>query len=209
MDDNGDSKTLHEMVDAVRGDVVQLGNVLERYRVRLVPVVIATGVYRGVEDVVQEALLKIIQAVNDKKLRLLSGPQFRSWAHSIARNCAIDALRRERRQPRRLESLFGDESWSGASVATDPTPSGALQAQEAMAELQRREADRFEKIASLRKLDQALVWMREHDRMTFVAIADRMSQDLGVQVQADALRMRYRRLVDAHLGPPLSGPADD
>ncbi|MBL9076750.1 MAG: sigma-70 family RNA polymerase sigma factor [Planctomycetes bacterium] len=208
MEQDSDPKTLLEMVEAVRGDTAQLGKVLERYRVRLIPVVIATGVYRGAEDVVQEALLKIVQAVNDRKLQLLSGPQFRSWAHNIARNCAIDALRRERRQPRRLESLFGDERWSGAIAGPDATPSGALQAKEGMAELQRREAERFERIAGLRKLDQALVWMREHDGMTFVAIAERMSQDLGVTVQADALRMKYRRLVETHLGPPLSGPID-
>ena len=192
--------TLHEMMDALRGDSDSLGHVLERYRVRLAAAVIAAGAYRNVDDIVQEALLKIMKAVRAGKLQLGSIEQFRGWAHTIAHNCALDALRQQQRQPRHLTSVFGSGDGSALAPAEriggrEPSPSLNASSREELDEIRRRYAARLEAIADLRQPDQMLVWMRERDDMTFAAIARELGDCLGKQLTEDAMRMRYTRLV--------------
>ena len=199
-------RTLHEMLDAMRGDADSLGRVLDRYRVRLAAAAIAAGAYRNVDDIVQEAMLRIVTAVRDGKLQLGSIEQFRSWAHTIARNCALDALRQQQREPRHIASVFRD-SRSGSApqriAGHEPSPSMHACGREALEELRRKHEARLEAIAELREPDQMLVWMRERDGMTFTAIASELGQCLGVPLKEDAMRMRYSRLLKERLGPPV------
>ncbi|MFO1078284.1 MAG: sigma factor [Planctomycetota bacterium] len=197
------------------GDTESLGRVLERYRVRLGAVVIATGVYHNVEDVVQEALLKIVQAVRTGRVQLRSLEQFRGWAHAVARNCALDTLRARRREPRRFSSIFGGAGDSTADAAgriagDGVTPSVHARSREELQALRHAFAERCERIAGLRRPDQILVWMRERDGLTFQQIAGEFAARHGVEVSEDAMRVRYGRLCKDRIGPfqPEPPPPD-
>lgn len=211
MQPNEESQTILQMVAAMAGDAGSLGSVLERYRVRLAGVVIAAGAYRHVEDVVQEAMLKIVQAVRNGQVQLRSVAEFRAWAHTVARNCARDQLRRQAHHPHRLSSVFGGAADSAGGAAdriagSEATPSGHARSREELAALRRLYEARCDAITELRRPDQMLVWMRERDGLTFQAIAAEFASLLGVTVSQDALRVRYARLCQDRIGPALPEP---
>lgn len=217
MEPDRESQTIFEMVQAVAGDADSLGRVLDRYRQRLTAVVIAAGVYQNVDDVVQEAMLKIVRAVRDGRVQLRSVDEFRGWTHAIARNSARDFLRRNKHQPRRLSSIFGhggDDSEAGHAdliAGAEATPSVHARTKEELEGLRRQFAERCDRIAELRQPDQLLVWMRERDGLAFKAIALEFLNILGVSVGEDAIRVRYSRLCRDVIGPPLPDlpPAND
>lgn len=204
-----DTPTLLEMTRALAGDGASLGLVLERYRRRLAAAVIAAGVYRGVDDVVQDAMVKIVTAVQNQRLHLRSTEEFRAWANSIARHCAIDALRREEQQPRHLESILAPDRDSAAPAERIPSreagPSACARSNELEVELRRQVAARIERIASLRPQDQMLVWMRERDGLSFAAIAAQLGDALQTTLTEDAMRMRYARVTRDRIGPAIEG----
>lgn len=101
----GDLDAFEDLVRAHQADVYRLALHLVRDR--------ATA-----EDVTQEAFLLAFRSLP----RFRGGSKFSTWLYRIARNCAVDAIRRRERR-RRLERTVDHES-----VGTDPSLRAALEA---------------------------------------------------------------------------------
>lgn len=102
----GDLDAFEDLVRAYQGDVY-------RFVLRLVR-------DRGLaEDVTQEAFLRAYRSLR----RFRGGSKFSTWVYRIARNCAVDAIRRAARE-RRLQ----ERAVPVADVAEDPSLRASLSA---------------------------------------------------------------------------------
>lgn len=91
------------------------------------------------QDVVQEVLEKVLR----KHALYQRGTNFRAWLFEIARNQALSALRTQKRLPRPVSTLRGDDDGDGDlldSIAAGPEDRG-LEEDEFMAALQQAIAD--------------------------------------------------------------------
>lgn len=208
---DGSDQTLYDVVTALQGDKGSLERLLARYHGRLAAVAIKAGAYRMVDDVVQDALIKIFGAIQNREVTIDSVEQFRGWTHTVAHNTAIDHLRREGRQMRHVDSVLGGSEHSAPAervAANDLSPSMHAHLAERMSELRRSTEARDELVAKLRRPDQILVRMRERDGLTFPQIAVELGAIVGRELTADAMRIRYGRLVADKLGPPVGDDVD-
>lgn len=77
------------------------------------------GDWRGSEDVVQEAFLRLAQSPPELPESVATGAideserALRAWLHTVTRNLCMDALRSEKRRKRREEEVASREASSG------------------------------------------------------------------------------------------------
>src|SRR6185369_1913849 len=99
---------------AQAGDQDAFGLLVERHSIRLFQMVYRmTGNEQDAEDVVQESFLRAYRQLN----RFESRAGFRTWLHRIAANCALDLLRKRKRQDQQVDpvELEADEPISALS----------------------------------------------------------------------------------------------
>lgn len=101
----GDLEAFEELVRSHQADVYRLALHLVRDR-------------QTAEDVTQEAFLLAFRSLP----RFRGGSKFSTWLYRIARNCAVDAIRRRERR-KRLERTAVEES-----LPADPSLRAALEA---------------------------------------------------------------------------------
>jgi len=136
------------------------------------------------EDLFQETFLRIMQALPDYRER----GRFRSWLFSVARNLALDALRRRRFE----HGIFrhAPASPDGAEDGDDPVADGIAAEEDAPDALAERAewAGRLERaIAQLSEEQREVLALRAGAGLTFREIAE----ITGVSINTALGRMRY------------------
>src|SRR5262245_34417657 len=87
---------------AQAGDQDAFGLLVERHSIRLFQMVYRmTGNEQDAEDVVQETFLRAYKQLN----RFEARAGFGTWLHRIAANCALDLLRKRKRQDQQVDPL--------------------------------------------------------------------------------------------------------
>lgn len=101
------------------GDDSALDNLLQRYRDPVFAFVFRlVGQAASAEDVAQETFVRAFQ--NIRSFRFRRGARFSTWLFQLARNAALDEVRRQRRQPRH-------DAEAAPAEAIDPGPNAAHQ----------------------------------------------------------------------------------
>ncbi len=107
------------VIRAQGGDETALADLLQRYRDPVFAFVFRQlGQAASAEDVAQEAFVRAFQNIGSFRFR--RGARFSTWLFQLARNAALDELRRQRRQPR-------NDSEAAAAEPADPGPDAARQ----------------------------------------------------------------------------------
>lgn len=147
-------------------------------------------------DVAQDALVKIWR--NLKKFS--PGKKFSVWAFTIARNAAIDFLRKRKRTIpfSEFDAATGGDI-AAAAEDPDPLPDDLLHRRSLSAEL-------LSAVGTLPALYQTVVMMRIEENLTF----DEIGEVLGIS--SNTLKSRYRRALGrlrTALGGKFSGTAPE
>jgi RNA polymerase sigma-70 factor (ECF subfamily) len=133
-------------------------------------------------DLFQETFIRIINALPDYRER----GKFASWLLGIARNLALDALRKRRVEGRifRLENRTTD---SGNAESTYPEIPDDIESQADMVEREEWLVRMREALAELPVEQREVVYLRYEADLTFQQIADLT----GVSINTALGRMRY------------------
>lgn len=184
--------TDEELMRAVQaGDEAAFPLLYRRYERRLLAFLVPyVGHLALAEDILQETFLRVFRQRASYEPR----GAFRTWIFAIARNLALDQLRR-RRSLRESTSPFGDESRVGGGperlLDPAPDPLGVLAGRDAATALR----------AALRELteeDRAVILLSRLEGLRYREIAEILGSTEGaVKVRAHrallALRKRLRR----------------
>jgi len=155
------------------GDFEQYRVLVEKYQGRLYAMAYAVVLDRGTaQDVVQEALIKGFRSL--KKFRGDSG--FYTWIYRIARNLAIDAIRR-----RRPEVPYEDSREVNCASAPE-RPDASLKRKE-LQEMVR------EAMSQLTPQQRAVLVLREWEGLSYREMAERLNCSLGTVMS----RLHYAR----------------
>jgi RNA polymerase sigma-70 factor (ECF subfamily) len=101
------------------GDQDAFGMLVERHSIRLFQMIYRmTGNEQDAEDMVQETFLRAYKQLN----RFESRAGFGTWLHRIAANCALDFLRKRKRQDQQVDPVEPEteEPMSALSSNTPP-----------------------------------------------------------------------------------------
>ncbi|MFY9344256.1 MAG: sigma-70 family RNA polymerase sigma factor [Planctomycetota bacterium] len=181
-----------------------LGEVLTRYGCRIRHWLRESGIVNehDVQDLEGDVQVKVLE--NLPAAAFETAGQFGAWVKTIARNRAIEVLRRGQRNPvkHHVESLPGQDDGPADVVALQPGPSSLIDAKE-------RRAHRAARIARLTPPQRELIDMREARAMSFAEIAaaqNAAAAKLGIAKgkTEDAARVAYNRLLE-RLGEPERG----
>jgi RNA polymerase sigma-70 factor (ECF subfamily) len=149
------------------------------------------GDRREAEDLTQETFMKMWKALS----RFDTEKNFKTWIFAIARNTAIDYLRKKKPI---LFSRLNSENDEGETRFEDNLADDAILADEAF--------DRKQSVGALEKAMQTLslderviIILHESDEMTFEEIADVMSKPMNT------IKSRYRRALQKLRGVIESG----
>ena len=100
-----------------QGDVIVLEALVEQYQYRIVRYLIyLLGRREGVDDLVQEMWLRVLERGSSYD----GQSRFEPWLFRIARNIAVDALRKRRMFS--LDSHDDDDSVRAATASDEPSP---------------------------------------------------------------------------------------
>lgn len=88
-----------------------------------------TGDAGGAEDIAQDTFVKVYRNLHQFAFRK-SGDRFSTWLFQVARNAAIDAMRRRQRRP--TQSLEGMPEAESAGDPLDPADQADLKEREAL-----------------------------------------------------------------------------
>jgi len=137
------------------------------------------GDRREAEDLTQETFMKMWKALS----RFDTEKNFKTWIFAIARNTAIDYLRKKKPI---LFSRLNSENEEGETRFEDNIADDAMLADEAFDRKQSTGA--LEKAMQTLSLDErVIIILHETDEMTFEEIADVMSKPMNT------IKSRYRR----------------
>lgn len=173
-----------------RGDDKAFRTLVERHQERVY------GYLRGMvsdanaaEDLFQDTFMRIIDALHERKGRYATQGKFGAWAIRIARNAALDHLRRQKRWVHRGDGASAPE-WDDVADP-EPGPSDVL-------ELGENDARLAACIAHLPPEQREVLLLRHEADLTFREIAALT----GCSINTALGRMRYalgnlRRLMDA------------
>lgn len=151
----GDEEAFRQLVEDHSRDVFRLA-----YRM--------TGSRENADDVVQEAFLRAYRSLH----RFDSRSRFGTWIHRITANCALDHLRRAKREASRRDSS-GDESVMERQVSLAPGPerlarSGQIERQVELA------------LATLSPIERAAFVLRHFEQKSIAEIG----RELGSRTSA-------------------------
>lgn len=184
--------TDEELMRAVQaGDEAAFPLLYRRYERRLLAFLVPyVGHLALAEDILQETFLRVFRQRASYEPR----GAFRTWIFAIARNLALDQLRR-RRSLRESTSPFGDESRVGGDPEKLPDPApdalGVLAGRDAAATLRAA-------LLELPEEDRAVILLSRLEGLRYREIAEILGSTEGaVKVRAHrallALRKRLRR----------------
>jgi RNA polymerase sigma-70 factor (ECF subfamily) len=154
----GDPEAFRELVEAHSDALFRLA-----YRM--------TGNEDMADDVVQETFLRAHRNLG----RFDGRAQLRTWLCRIAANCAIDGLRRRRRDA--LEPLDEDRQWGAVWEAGDPGPERLARSREAGAIVRRT-------MARLSPLERAAFALRHYEGQPLAEIGRALGVGEGAVKQA-------------------------
>ncbi|MDO8349212.1 MAG: sigma-70 family RNA polymerase sigma factor [Planctomycetota bacterium] len=193
--------TLLLLRSAQAGGRDAFGEVLTRYGCRIRHWLREAGVAdaHDVEELEGDVQVKILKRLPAAAFE--NAGQFSAWVKTIAKNRAIEVLRRGQRSPvkHHLESLTRQDEEPADIIAVQPGPSSLLDAKE-------RARHRAARIAGLTPPQRELIDLRENRGMSFAEIAEvqnRKAAAMGIQKAKTegAVRMAYQRLLD-RVGEP-------
>src|SRR6185312_5906993 len=137
------------------------------------------GDRREAEDLTQETFMKMWKALS----RFDTEKNFKTWIFAIARNTAIDYLRKKKPV---LFSRLNTENEEGETRFEDNLADDAMLADEVFD--RKQSASVLEKAMQTLSLDERVIFiLHESDEMTFEEIADVMSKPMNT------IKSRYRR----------------
>jgi len=137
------------------------------------------GDRREAEDLTQETFMKMWKALS----RFDTEKNFKTWIFAIARNTAIDYLRKKKPV---LFSRLNSENEEGETRFEDNLADDAMLADEVFD--RKQSASVLEKAMQTLSLDErVIIILHESDEMTFEEIADVMSKPMNT------IKSRYRR----------------
>jgi RNA polymerase sigma-70 factor (ECF subfamily) len=171
-----------------RGDMGAFDVIFDRYRRRLLAFVYSLLGDRGLaQDIVQECFVELARRVG----RIDPERGVAGWLHRVARNRAIDVLRR-----RRKESWLGEETGlrtPDAEIRGPGTPA------EQMA--RREDAERVRQaLAALSVRDREILSLRFYAGLTFKEIAGVLRRPLGTVLWQGRRSLHRLRRVYAQKG---------
>ncbi len=178
-----DNKSAIDLVVAYReGDEEGLEQLIRQY---LKPVY--GFIYRHVgnsadaDDVTQEVFVKMWRKLTSFDIN----KNFKTWLFAIAKNTAIDHLRKKKTIPfSRFDTAEGHNSLEETLIDSSPLPSQVLENEERAKELERA-------IKKLPNAYRAVINFRYQDNLTFREIAQRLNEPL------DTVKSRHRRALGA------------
>ncbi len=171
-----------ELVRAFRGgDEAALGELIARYGDRLYAYLRRlAGDEAGAEDMFQDTWVKVARGMGAYR----EENRFSAWLFSVARNTAMDALRRRRPGDVSLDASAGDTMRNGVPVqscgrplaetigSAEPGPEASYEASES-----RRAIDGA--LAELSPEQREVFLLRHYSGMSFKEIADSLGVPIG------------------------------
>ncbi|MEW5906625.1 MAG: sigma-70 family RNA polymerase sigma factor [Elusimicrobiota bacterium] len=170
-----------ELVRAFRGgDEAALGELIARHRDRLYAYLRRlAGDDAGAEDMFQDTWIKVARNMGAYR----EENRFSAWLFSVARNTAMDALRRRRPESVSLDASAGDTMRHGVPVpfgrplaetigSAEPGPEASYAAAES-----RRAIDAA--LAELSPEQREVFLLRHYSGMSFKEIADALGVPIG------------------------------
>lgn len=166
-EDNNDA----ELVQAFRsGDEAALGELIERHRDRLYAYLRRlAGDDAGAEDMFQDTWVKVARNMGAYR----EENRFSAWLFSVARNTAMDALRRRRPGSVSLDAAPEDGRPLAETIGSaEPGPEASYEASES-----RRAIDGA--LAELSPEQREVFLLRHYSGMSFKEIADALGVPIG------------------------------
>ena len=115
-------KTDKELVlDFKNGNAVAFDDLVDRYRQPLFS-------YLGADSQTQDIIQETFQKVHEKIGQFNDTSPFKAWIYRIARNCQIDASRKERRRLDKLNDYISTFQEKADTAPSEKAPLGAFQA---------------------------------------------------------------------------------
>ena len=186
--------TDNELVSAYldEGDEQAFRTLVERHQEQIFGVLMGMVKDRAVaNDLFQETFLRVIDAMNDRRGSYTQQGQWRSWVLRIARNAAIDHLRKQKKWQEVPQGDDGGYSFWDMLADDRPAADETLHRTE-----QRNWLD--EHIQKLAPEQREVLLLRQQTDLTFREIAERTD----VSINTALGRMRYalknlRRMIKA------------
>lgn len=171
-----------ELIQAYQqGDQTALSFLVERYLTIMYRFLFhMVGDTHTAEDLTQETFVKVWKYLN----RFDTKKSFKPWIFSIARNTAIDFLRKKHPLPFSQLALEDAPDFSETLVDTQPLPSALLEQQDTANFLETS----LQKISPLAR---SIILMHEVDDLTFQEIANHLKEPLNT------VKSRHRRTLIA------------
>lgn len=175
-----------------RGDPQAFGDLLERYRSRIMHLVrcrVGAGSL-WVEDVAQDVFVQVHRKAGSFEGR----SSVKTWLYSVAINVCRDHQRHERRAPRAAPLPFD---------VVEPLAELPAASLDPLEQLEQQERDRLvrDALETLSAAHRTVLYMRDHEDMTYEQVADALAVPLGTvrsrlhnarAALADALGRRVR-----------------